>query len=96
LNKINAYVLQENGMDTVEANVQLGFASDSRDYRVASEILRKLKVKSILLLTNNPQKIADLECHGTKVLGRMPLKIKPNEFNEKYLYTKKTRMDQML
>jgi 3,4-dihydroxy 2-butanone 4-phosphate synthase / GTP cyclohydrolase II len=96
LNKINAYVLQERGLDTVEANERLGFASDSRDYRVASEILRILKVKSIILLTNNPQKIADLECHGTRVAGRMPLRVEPNKYNKRYLHTKKTRMDQML
>jgi 3,4-dihydroxy 2-butanone 4-phosphate synthase/GTP cyclohydrolase II len=96
LNKINAYVLQENGLDTVEANERLGFASDSRDYRVASDILRMLNVKSILIMTNNPQKIADLECHGTRVLGRIPLKVKPNRHNKRYLQTKKQRMDQML
>lgn len=96
LNKINAYVLQERGLDTVEANERLGFASDSRDYKAASDILRILKVKSILLLTNNPQKLADLECHGTRVLGRIPLLVKANEHNRRYLHTKKTRMDQML
>jgi 3,4-dihydroxy 2-butanone 4-phosphate synthase / GTP cyclohydrolase II len=96
LNKINAYVLQEKGLDTVEANERLGFASDSRDYKAASDILRFLKAKSILLMTNNPQKIADLECHGTRVVGRIPLKVKANLHNRRYLHTKKTRMDQML
>lgn len=96
LNKINAYVLQEKGYDTVEANERLGFASDGRDYAEAAEILSILGVKSVLLMTNNPQKINDLECHGVKVAGRIPVKVKPNKNNERYLSTKKTRMEHML
>jgi 3,4-dihydroxy 2-butanone 4-phosphate synthase / GTP cyclohydrolase II len=96
LNKINAYVLQEKGFDTVEANEKLGFVSDSRDYAEAAEILRILGVKSVRLLTNNPQKISDLECHGIRVVGRIPVKVKPNENNKRYLETKKNRMEHML
>lgn len=96
LNKINAYRLQDNGSDTVEANRELGFPSDMRDYKVASEILRVLGVRSVVLMTNNPGKIEDLRFHGTKVVGRIPLKTEPNEYNRKYLNTKKARMDQLL
>lgn len=96
LNKINAYVLQERGFDTVEANERLGFESDGRDYAEAAEILKTLGVKSVMLMTNNPQKIKDLECHGIVVAGRIPVKVKPNENNRRYLQTKKSRMKHML
>ncbi len=96
LNKINAYVLQERGYDTVEANERLGFESDGRDYAEAAEMLKILGVKSVLLMTNNPRKINDLECHGVNVAGRIPVKVRPNKSNERYLRTKKTRMEHLL
>lgn len=87
-NKIRAYSLQDNGYDTVEANLALGFRDDERDYAVAAHMLMSLKVKSIQLMTNNPKKINDLTQYGIKVNGRIPLVIPPNPYNEFYLHTK--------
>jgi GTP cyclohydrolase II len=95
-NKIKAYSLQDGGMDTVEANVHLGFGEDQRDYAVAAEILRSLGLDSIALMTNNPDKITDLESHGIKVVKRIPVKTKANKYNKKYLDTKKEKMAHML
>lgn len=92
VNKIKAYHLQEQGLDTVEANHALGFGSDLRDYRIASVVLKRLKVKSINILTNNPEKIRGLEERGIRVVKRTPLEIKPNAFNEHYLKTKKNKL----
>ncbi|MFH0862438.1 MAG: GTP cyclohydrolase II [Candidatus Altiarchaeota archaeon] len=96
LNKINAYVLQERGLDTVEANEMLGFASDGRGYAEAAEILRILGIRSVRLMTNNPQKINDLSCHGIEVAGRIPVRVKPNRVNRRYMQTKKTKMNHFL
>ncbi len=96
VNKIKAYALQDQGMDTVEANVHLGFGEDLRNYSVAAEILRYLVVGKIALLTNNPEKIADLEKHGIKVVKRVPLVTKVNRYNKKYLSTKKKKMNHIL
>ena len=90
-NKIKAYHLQEHGFDTFDANMLLGFADDLRDYSVAAEMLKLLEVKSIELLTNNPVKIKNLKKHGVRVVKRIPLKIKSNAFNKKYLNAKKKR-----
>jgi GTP cyclohydrolase II len=95
-NKIKAYSLQDRGMDTVEANVHLGFGEDLRDYKVAADILGYFKVKEIALLTNNPKKIADMEMHGIKVLERIPLITRPNRYNRSYLETKRKKMNHML
>lgn len=95
-NKIKAYALQDKGMDTVEANVHLGFRSDLRDFSVAAEILRYFGVKEIGLLTNNPDKISALRKHGIKVVKRIPLVTKPTEYNRKYLRTKKEKMKHLL
>lgn len=92
INKIKAYHLQEKGLDTVEANHALGFGGDLRDYRIASEVLKLLKVKSVNILTNNPKKILGLEENGITVAKRTPLEIKPNVFNENYLKTKKEKL----
>ncbi len=92
VNKIKAYALQELGKDTVEANIALGFAPDLRDYSVAAEILEFLKIKEIRLITNNPKKLNGLEGNLVKIVERIPLKIKPNKFNKKYLETKKKKM----
>jgi len=96
VNKLKAYHLQEKGMDTVEANVALGFAPDLRDYKVSAQILSELGVKSINLLTNNPQKIASLEEFGLKVTKRIPLEINPTKSNKNYLKTKKEKMGHIL
>ncbi len=95
-NKINAYCLQDNGCDTVEANNRLGFPTDARDYRVAAEILDYFNVKSVALLTNNPDKIRGLEESGINVVERIPLTVEPGEFNRKYLETKREKMNHLL
>ncbi|MEW6748162.1 MAG: GTP cyclohydrolase II [Candidatus Micrarchaeota archaeon] len=95
-NKIKAYSLQDGGMDTVEANVHLGFGEDQRDYGVAAEMLKALGIDNIALLTNNPKKIADLERHGITVVKRIPISVKPNKHNKKYLDTKREKMAHML
>jgi 3,4-dihydroxy 2-butanone 4-phosphate synthase/GTP cyclohydrolase II len=96
LNKIKAYQLQENGLDTVEANEHMGFAPDERDYGVGAQILRDLGVKKMRLLTNNPVKRVGLEGFGLKVIENIPIEVEPNEHNEFYLKTKRDRMGHML
>jgi len=96
LNKIKAYQLQENGLDTVEANLHMGFAPDERDYGVGAQILRNLGVKKMRLLTNNPVKRVGLEGFGLKVVENIPIEVEPNEHNEFYLKTKRDRMGHML
>jgi GTP cyclohydrolase II len=91
VNKIRAYALQDDGLDTVEANRALGFRDDERDYGVAAHMLRLLRVPSIRLITNNPRKISGLEKHGVRVAGRIPLVVPPNEHNVFYLSTKARR-----
>lgn len=93
-NKINAYNLQDKGLDTIEANHQLGFKTDERTYEIVDFILKYYKIKSINLLTNNPKKLMGL--HNVKVSARVPIIIKPNKFNEKYLQTKKNEMGHLL
>jgi GTP cyclohydrolase II len=96
LNKIRAYALQEQGLDTVEANQALGFRDDERDYAVAAHMLRSLEVGSVRVVTNNPDKIRQLEQHGVKVTGRIPHVIPPNEYNRFYLETKARRSGHMI
>jgi len=96
LNKIRAYALQEQGLDTVEANQALGFRDDERDYAVAAHMLRSLGVKSVRVVTNNPDKIRQLSQHGVEVSGRIPHVIPPNEFNRFYLETKARRSGHMI
>jgi len=96
LNKIKAYKLQEEGLDTVEANVHLGFAPDERDYGVGAQILRDLGVKKMRLLTNNPVKRVGLEGYGLKVIENIPIEVEPNEYNEFYMKTKRDRMGHIL
>lgn len=91
-NKIKAYDLQSKGLDTVEANHQLGFKSDLRDYGIGAQILADLGVKEIELLTNNPKKLIGLEGYGLKISKRVPIEIKPNNINLKYLEVKKRKM----
>ena len=96
LNKIRAYGLQDHGMDTVQANIALGFRDDERDYSVAAHMLHSLKVKSVRLMTNNPKKIGGLESLGVKVAGRIPLIMKPNQYNRFYLETKREKSGHLL
>lgn len=96
LNKVKAYALQEKGMDTVEANHTLGFDVDLRDYGIGAQILKKLGLSSIRLLTNNPRKIVGLKGHGLIVCERVPLVIEPNKHNNCYLETKKQKLNHLL
>jgi GTP cyclohydrolase II len=91
INKIKAYALQDQGLDTVEANLALGFRDDERDYAVAAHMLQSLDVKSVRLITNNPDKIAQLEKYRVAVTGRIPHVIPPNDYNKFYLQTKARR-----
>jgi 3,4-dihydroxy 2-butanone 4-phosphate synthase/GTP cyclohydrolase II len=95
-NKIKAYALQEQGLDTVEANLHLGFEPDPRDYGIGAQILRSLGVKKMKLITNNPKKRVGLESYGLKVSELVPIEIKPNETNKGYLMTKKLKMGHIL
>ena len=94
--KIKAYKLQEKGMDTVEANKELGFEPDLRDYGVGAQILKDLGVSKLSVLTNNPKKLIGLEGHGLKIIKRIPIVIKPGNENEQYLKTKKDKMGHIL
>lgn len=94
--KIAAYKLQEEGYDTVDANVHLGYDPDERDYGVGAEILRELGVTKMRLLTNNPVKRVGLEAYGLEVVENVPIEIAPNKYNERYLRTKKERMGHLL
>jgi GTP cyclohydrolase II len=96
INKVRAYALQERGLDTVDANVALGFRDDERDYEVAAHMLASLNVASIRLLTNNPRKIQELEKLGTKVTGRIPHVIPANEWDRFYLETKARRSGHLI
>ena len=96
LNKIRAYGLQDLGLDTVEANLALGFRDDERDYSVAAHMLHSLKVKSVRLMTNNPKKIGGLVSLGVKVSDRIPLIMPPNQYNRFYLETKKKKSGHLL
>jgi len=92
MNKIRAYKLQEEGMDTVDANLHLGFDADERDYGVGAQILREIGVKKIRLMTNNPKKRIGLEAYGLSIVENIALEIVPNQYNEFYMQTKKNRM----
>jgi GTP cyclohydrolase II len=96
LNKIKAYRLQELGLDTVEANLYLGFPEEARDYKVAAKILALLKIESLRLMTNNPDKIAKLGAEGVVVEGRLPIVIAPNSHDEGYLAAKREKMGHLL
>ncbi|MGP0072660.1 MAG: GTP cyclohydrolase II [Bryobacteraceae bacterium] len=96
LNKLRAYELQDGGADTVEANERLGFEADLRDYRMPADILRYFKVKSVRLLSNNPEKIAALEKAGIRVAERIPCIVAPHESAVGYLRTKKQKMGHLL
>ncbi|MCI4330779.1 MAG: GTP cyclohydrolase II [Thermoplasmata archaeon] len=95
-NKIRAYQLQDSGYDTVQANELLGFRPDERDYGIAAHMLGSLHVNSIRILTNNPDKIRDLQEHGVKINGRIPVIVPPNAHDRPYLETKRRRMGHLL
>ena len=96
VNKIKAYELQEHGRDTVEANIELGFKEDLRDYGIGAQILVDLGVRKMRLLTNNPKKIVGLQAYGLSITGRVPIEIEPTESNIHYLETKKKKMGHIL
>lgn len=96
MNKIAAYKLQEEGLDTVDANIHLGFKADERDYGCGAQILQKLGVHKMRLMTNNPVKRIGLESYGLEIVENVPIEIHPNEYNRKYLETKKERMGHTL
>jgi 3,4-dihydroxy 2-butanone 4-phosphate synthase/GTP cyclohydrolase II len=93
MNKLKSYKLQEKGYDTVEANLQLGFKMDERDYGVGAQILRDLGVSKLKLLTNNPTKKTGLISYGIEIVENIPIIGPTNIYNEKYLKTKKTKMN---
>lgn len=96
MNKIKAYKLQEEGLDTVDANIHLGFAPDEREYKIGAEILQLLGVSKVKLLTNNPDKINGLEQNGIQVIERVSLTVNTNKYNIAYLNTKQDRMHHLL
>ena len=96
MNKIAAYKLQEQGLDTVDANVHLGFKPDERDYGCGAQILRMLGVQKMRLMTNNPVKRVGLEGYGLEIVENVPIETTPNEYNLRYLQTKKERMGHLL
>ncbi|MDE7344834.1 MAG: GTP cyclohydrolase II, partial [Alistipes sp.] len=95
-NKIHAYKLQDEGLDTVDANLRLGFKADERDYGVGASIIRELGIRRMRLMTNNPLKRAGLEGYGLKIDEIVPSVIAPNKYNEHYLETKQERMQHTL
>jgi 3,4-dihydroxy 2-butanone 4-phosphate synthase/GTP cyclohydrolase II len=96
VNKLKAYKLQEEGLDTVEANLKLGFGMDERDYGTGAQILRTLGVTKMKLITNNPKKRAGLLGYGLEVVETMPIEISPNDHNEKYLKTKRDKLGHLI
>ncbi|NTW96557.1 MAG: GTP cyclohydrolase II [Erysipelotrichaceae bacterium] len=96
INKIRAYNLQDQGMDTVEANLALGFAADMRDYGIGAQILADLKIKQLRLMTNNPRKLVGLSGYGIEIVERIPIQLNHNEKNEQYLKTKQVKLNHLL
>lgn len=96
INKLKAYKLQEQGLDTVDANLKLGFPADLRDYGIGAQILKDLGVRHIRLMTNNPRKIKGLEGYGLEIVERVPIQMQENEDNTRYLHTKAAKLGHML
>ncbi|HCW78920.1 MAG TPA: bifunctional 3,4-dihydroxy-2-butanone-4-phosphate synthase/GTP cyclohydrolase II, partial [Gemmatimonadetes bacterium] len=95
-NKLKAYHLQDGGLDTVEANEELGFKPDLRDYGIGAQILLDLGIQSMRLLTNNPRKVVGLDGYDLEITGREPLLVEPGEYNRDYLATKKAKLGHIL
>lgn len=95
-NKLKAYRLQDEGLDTVEANEKLGFRPDLRDYGIGAQILRDLGVGKMKLLTNNPKKVVGLHGYGLEIVERVPLEMDANEINERYLKTKRDKLGHLI
>lgn len=95
LNKVNAYALQDQGRNTIEANLELGFGEDDRDYSVVDEVFKDLNLNKIKLITNNPEKISYVENLGVDIVERIPAITKSNKYNENYISTKKEQMGHM-
>jgi GTP cyclohydrolase II len=96
VNKIKAYQLQDSGYDTVQANELLGFRADERDYAIAAHMLGTLRVASIRIMTNNPNKLKDLQEHGVRIVGRIPVIVPPNEHDRAYMQTKQSKLGHLL
>lgn len=96
VNKVNAYALQDKGRNTIEANLELGFKEDERDYRVVGYIFENLGIKKLKLITNNPAKLKYVESLGVEIVERIPAIIKSNKYNELYLSTKKEKMGHLI
>ena len=96
MDKIRAYKLQENGYDTVDANLHLGHKADERDYGVGANILHSLGIRKMRLMSNNPVKRIGLEGFGLEITENVPLEVEPNEYNAQYMHTKKERMGHIL
>ena len=96
INKLRAYELQQQGMDTVEANLALGFEPDAREYYIGAQILRDLGVRTMRLLTNNPDKVYQLEEFGLRIIERVPIQVDANDFDRTYLQTKRDKMGHLL
>jgi GTP cyclohydrolase II len=96
VNKIRAYQLQDSGYDTVQANEALGFRADERDYAIAAHMLWALRVKSIKIMTNNPDKMNDLRAHGVEIVGRIPVVVPPNDHDLAYMRTKQAKLGHIL
>ena len=96
VNKVNAYALQDQGRNTIQANLELGFGEDDRDYSIVGHIFNDLGVKKLKLITNNPKKIDYVESLGIEIVERIPAITKSNKYNEAYLWTKKEQMGHML
>jgi 3,4-dihydroxy 2-butanone 4-phosphate synthase/GTP cyclohydrolase II len=96
VNKIKAYAFQEKGKDTVEANAELGFKADLRDYGIGAQILKDLGLKKIRLMTNNPKKIVGLHGYDLEIVDRVPIEIEPNQYNKKYLMTKRDKLGHLI
>ena len=96
VNKLKAYCLQDNGMDTLDANLALGFEADQREYYIGAQILRELGIRSLRLLTNNPDKVYQLQDYGMEISKRVPIQMDATNYDLKYLKTKQERMGHLL
>jgi len=96
INKIKAYQLQDQGMDTVEANIALGFPEDMRDYGIGAQIIEDLGIKKVRLMTNNPKKLSGISGYGIEIVERVPIQMNHNERNKFYLETKREKMGHLL